>query len=108
MTAPVASREVASIGAGSAGATQARVDQEITPGLAASYQFSRLFNYLGPLVFRCLERSDYPWEVFCRVMRGDRSFSRDQKRPATGYLIPQTPGKICQKPTHRLKRGALW
>ena len=32
----------------------------------------------------------------------------DQKTLPTGYLLPQTPGKICQKPTDRLKRGSLW
>jgi len=59
---------------------QARVDQEITPELTASYQISKIFNYLGPLAFRCLQRYDYPWEVFCRVMRGDRSFEEIKKR----------------------------
>jgi len=59
---------------------QARVDREITPELTASYQISHLFNYLGPLAFRVLARYDYPWEVFCRVMRGDRSFGEIKKR----------------------------
>jgi hypothetical protein len=48
--------------AGDAGALadyQARVDQEITPELAASYQFSKIVNYIGPLAFRCLEDYDY-------------------------------------------------
>jgi geranylgeranyl reductase family protein len=58
---------------------QARVDQEITPELTASYQIAQLFNYLGRLFFTCLGRSDYPWEVFCRVMRGDRSFDQIKK-----------------------------
>jgi geranylgeranyl reductase family protein len=59
---------------------QARVDREIAPELTASYQFAKLFNYLGPLAFRVLERYDYPWEVFCRAMRGDRSFAEIKKR----------------------------
>jgi len=59
---------------------QDRVDREITPELTASYQFAKLFNYLGPLVFKVLWRYDYPWEVFCRVMRGDRSFEEIKKR----------------------------
>jgi hypothetical protein len=42
-------------------------------------QFAKLFNYLGPLAFRVLARYDYPWEVFCRVMRGDRSFAEIKK-----------------------------
>jgi hypothetical protein len=59
---------------------QDRVDREITPELTASYQFAKLFNYLSPLVFKVLWRYDYPWEVFCRVMRGDRSFEEIKKR----------------------------
>ncbi|MFZ5448390.1 MAG: NAD(P)/FAD-dependent oxidoreductase [Thermodesulfobacteriota bacterium] len=59
---------------------QVQVDREITPELQASYQFSRLFNYLGPLAFRFLGHYDYPWEVFCRIMRGDRSFVEIKKR----------------------------
>jgi geranylgeranyl reductase family protein len=59
---------------------QTRVDLEITPELTASYQFSKLFNYLGPLAFKSLRHYDYPWEVFCRIMRGDRSFLEIKKR----------------------------
>jgi geranylgeranyl reductase family protein len=66
--------------AGALAAYQTRVDQEIAPELAASYQFSKIFNNLGRLAFTCLERYDYPWEVFCRVMRGDRSFGEIKKR----------------------------
>ncbi len=59
---------------------QTKVDREITPELAASYQFSKLFNYLGLLAFKGLKHYDYPWEVFCRIMRGDRSFLEIKKR----------------------------
>jgi geranylgeranyl reductase family protein len=59
---------------------QVEVDRKITPELATSFQFSKLFNYFGPLVFRSLRRYDYPWEVFCRIMRGDRSFLEIKKR----------------------------
>jgi geranylgeranyl reductase family protein len=59
---------------------QARVEQKIAAELAASYQFSKAFNYLGALAFRCLKDYDYPWEVFCRIMRGDRSFTEIKKR----------------------------
>jgi flavin-dependent dehydrogenase len=82
-SARLAARQILRFFRGEAGALtdyQARVDREIGPELTASYQFSQLFNYLGPLAFRCLERYDYPWEVFCRVMRGDRSFEEVKKR----------------------------
>jgi geranylgeranyl reductase family protein len=82
-SARLAARQILKFFRGEAGALsgyQARVDREITPELTASYQFSKLFNYLGPLAFRVLARYDYPWEVFCRVMRGDRSFGEIKKR----------------------------
>jgi geranylgeranyl reductase family protein len=81
-SAHLAARQILRFFRGEAGALgdyQARVDREITPELTAGYQFSKLFNYLGPLAFRGLRRYDYPWEVFCRVMRGDRSFSEIKK-----------------------------
>jgi geranylgeranyl reductase family protein len=59
---------------------QTSLDRQITSELAASYQFSKLFNYLGPLAFKSLRYCDYPWEVFCRIMRGDRSFLEIKKR----------------------------
>ncbi|HZE20841.1 MAG TPA: hypothetical protein VE082_02215, partial [Desulfobaccales bacterium] len=59
---------------------QTLVDRDITPELRAAYQFSRIFNYAGGLAFRCLEQYDYPWEVFCRIMRGDRSLVEIGKR----------------------------
>jgi flavin-dependent dehydrogenase len=65
---------------GALGDYQVQVDRKITPELAASYQFSKLFNYLGPLAFRSLRHYDYPWEVFCRILRGDRSFLEIKKR----------------------------
>ncbi len=82
-SARLAARQILRFFQGETGALtdyQARVDREITPELTASYQISQLFNYLGPLAFRVLWRYDYPWEVFCRVMRGDRSFGEIKKR----------------------------
>ena len=81
-SAHLAARQILRFFRGEAGALpdyQVQVDREITPELTAGYQFSKLFNYLGPLAFRGLSRYDYPWEVFCRVMRGDRSFSEIKK-----------------------------
>jgi geranylgeranyl reductase family protein len=65
--------------AGALSEYQTQVDRKITPELAVSYQFSKLFNYLGPLAFRCIKDYDYPWEVFCRIMRGERSFVEIKK-----------------------------
>jgi geranylgeranyl reductase family protein len=89
-SARLAAQQIFRFFQGDAGALadyQARVDQEITPELAASYQFSKIFNYIGSLAFRCLEDYDYPWEVFCRIMRGDRSFLEIKKRFRPDILL---------------------
>jgi flavin-dependent dehydrogenase len=82
-SAHLAARQILKFFQGETGALtdyQGRVEREIAPELTASYQFAKLFNYLGPLAFRALWRYDYPWEVFCRVMRGERSFEEIKKR----------------------------
>jgi geranylgeranyl reductase family protein len=63
------------------------VDQELLPELTASYQFSKAFNCLGLLAFHCLKKYDYPWEVFCRTMRGERSFLEIKKRFRPDILL---------------------
>jgi geranylgeranyl reductase family protein len=82
-SAHLAARQICKFFQGEAAALagyQALVDRDLTPELTASYQFSKIFNYIGWLAFRCLEAYDYPWEVFCRLMRGDRSFMEFRKR----------------------------
>ena len=89
-SARLAARQILRFFQGETGALtdyQARVDREIAPELTASYQFAKLFNYLGPLAFRVLWRYDYPWEVFCRVMRGDRSLAEIKKRCRPDILL---------------------
>jgi len=56
------------------------VNKEILPELITSYHFSRIFNYLSPMAFRIIRKYDYPWDVFCRIMRGDRTFVEVKKR----------------------------
>jgi geranylgeranyl reductase family protein len=56
------------------------VNQEITPEIRASYQFSRIFNRLSGTAFKLIKKYDYPWDVFCQVMRGDKTFSDLLKR----------------------------
>ncbi len=56
------------------------VNQEIMPEITTSYQFSKLFNYLSPLAFKVIRKYDYPWDIFCRIMRGDRTFLEVKKR----------------------------
>ncbi|MCK9376076.1 MAG: NAD(P)/FAD-dependent oxidoreductase [Syntrophobacterales bacterium] len=90
MSAALAARQIVGFFQGEADALagyQSLIDREITPELTSAYQFSKIFNYLGPLAFRCLERYDYPWEVFCRVMRGDRSFLEVKSRFRPDILL---------------------
>jgi geranylgeranyl reductase family protein len=59
---------------------EAEVNETITPELRASHTFARIFNYLAPLAFAIIKEYDYPWDVFCRLMRGDRTFEELRQR----------------------------
>jgi geranylgeranyl reductase family protein len=63
------------------------VNQEIMPEIKTSYQFSKIFNYLSPLAFKIIRKYDYPWDVFCRIMRGDRTFLEVKKRFRPDILL---------------------
>jgi geranylgeranyl reductase family protein len=56
------------------------INQRMMPELQVSYRFSRAFNYVYPLIFEMVKKYEYPWDTFCRIMRGDRTFSEVKKR----------------------------
>jgi geranylgeranyl reductase family protein len=66
---------------------EAAVDREIAPEMKTSYQFSKIFNYLSSPAFRIIEKHDYAWDVFCRTMRGDRTFLELKKRFRPDVLL---------------------
>jgi hypothetical protein len=51
--------------------------------MKTAYHFSRVFNYLSYPSFKLIGGHDYPWDLFCRMMRGDRTFveTRERLRP---------------------------
>ncbi len=53
---------------------EAAIDRGIAPEIKTSYQFSKIFNYLSSAAFAIVRKYDYPWDVFCRTLRGDRTF----------------------------------
>lgn len=59
---------------------ESAVDSKMMPEFLVSHQFSRAFNYVHPIIFAMLEKLDYPWDVFCRIMRGDRTLAEVRKR----------------------------
>lgn len=59
---------------------EAAVNREIMPELQTSYHFAKMFNYLSSIAFKAIRKYDYPWNAFCRIMRGDRTFLEAQKR----------------------------
>jgi menaquinone-9 beta-reductase len=63
------------------------VNEEIMPEIRTSYQFSKIFNYLSFLAFKIIREYDYPWDIFCRIMRGDRTFSDLKKRFRPDILL---------------------
>lgn len=66
---------------------QHRVDRAISPELLTSYYFSKIFNWIGRGAHGALKRYDYPWEVFCRIMRGDRTFGEIKARCRPDILL---------------------
>jgi flavin-dependent dehydrogenase len=56
------------------------INQRMMPELQVSYRSSRVFNYMYPLIFEMVKKYEYPWDTFCRIMRGDRTFSEVKKR----------------------------
>lgn len=50
------------------------VNKFILPELVTSYNFSRIFNFITPVAFNMIRDYEYPWDIFCRIMRGDRTF----------------------------------
>lgn len=69
------------------------IDKEIMPEFETSYQLSRIFNHISPLAFRVLKKSNYQWDIFCRIMRGDRTFLEMKKSFRPDILL----GKILFK-----------
>jgi geranylgeranyl reductase family protein len=68
-------------------AYEAIINETILPELKASYSLSKLFNYSSLCAFHAVEKYSYPWDVFCRTMRGDRSFSEIKKRLRPDILL---------------------
>jgi geranylgeranyl reductase family protein len=75
-------------------AYEQEVNRTIMPELKTACLFSRVFDILGGLIHRSLKHGDYPWEVFCRVMRGDRTFCQVKRHFRPDILLK----KLCFKP----------
>lgn len=56
------------------------INEKIMPEIKTSYEFSKVFNCLSSLAFTILRKYIYPWDVFCRIMRGDRTFLEMKRR----------------------------
>lgn len=63
------------------------INQEIMPELKATYFFNKTSVIFFPLVFRLIEKNDYFWKVFCRLIRGDKSFLEVKKQFRPDRLI---------------------
>jgi geranylgeranyl reductase family protein len=56
------------------------IEQQIMPEFRSSYLLSKAFNRISFFAFKLLKDRNYPWDLFCRVMRGDRTFLEVKKR----------------------------
>lgn len=59
---------------------ESAINAEIMPELMTSHHFLNKFNYFSSVAFRVIKKYDYPWDLFCRIMRGDRTFLETKKR----------------------------
>lgn len=59
---------------------QLDINNQIMPELSAAYQFSKAFNCFGLLAFNAIRSYGYGWDVFCRLIRGDRTFADAKER----------------------------
>jgi geranylgeranyl reductase family protein len=66
---------------------EALINEQILPELQASRSFSKLFNHISPVAFHVLGKYYYPWDLLCRIMRGDRSFVDVKKRLRPDILL---------------------
>jgi geranylgeranyl reductase family protein len=72
------------------------INKEIMPEIKTSYQFSKVFNYLSALAFKTIREHDYPWDIFCRIMRGDRTFLDIKKRFRPNIFLSKLLIKGCR------------
>ena len=63
------------------------INKEILPEIRASYVLSLVFNHSSSIAFKLIKKYNYPWDVFCRVMRGDRTFVEIRERFNLGHII---------------------
>lgn len=59
---------------------ETEVNETILSDLIASYTFSRVFNYSHLAAFHAIRKYPYMWDLFCRIIRGDRSFVEIKQR----------------------------
>jgi len=62
------------------------VNQEITREIRASYQFSKMFGRLSGTILKLVRKYDYPWDMFCQVVRGDKSYSEALRKLKPGIF----------------------
>jgi len=63
------------------------INKEIMPEIIASYNLSSIFNHFSYVIFKLIKKYNYPWDLFCRVMRGDKTFVEIKERLNLGHII---------------------
>ena len=96
----LAAREVARLGAGEVAdlsGYQAALEQELDPELAVSRQFQALFHQRPWPYVQLLCRSGRFWRAFCRIVRGEGSYTRLKARLGPGGRLVDAAAAYAER-----------
>jgi len=63
------------------------IKQKILPELKAAYFFNKISPFFFPLALRLIKTNDYYWDIFCRLIRGEKTFLEIKKQLRPDRLI---------------------
>ena len=73
------------------------VEREIEPELAAARQLQALFHYTPWPYTQLLQRSDRFWRAFCRIVRGEATYTGFQSRLGPAKVLVDVASAIAER-----------
>ncbi len=86
-------------------AYRGRVEEEIEPELRVARQLQALFHQCPWPYVQLLRRSDRFWTAFCRIVRGESTYSQLQGRLGPGRVVVDAAASFAER---RAGRAAAW
>ena len=82
-----------------------RVEEEIEPELRVARQLQALFHQSPWPYVQLLRRSDRFWTAFCRIVRGESTYTQFQSRLGPGKVFVDAAASFAER---RARRAAAW